>query len=185
MVSLALDALSEVTSPSGNLALSRAIGDFEFKQNYSLDPEAQIVTVNPEIITHTIDGEEEFLILACDGMSTLCSRASNTMTSVSGIWDCLSSQQVIDFTRRAIAKGDPLGKICEDMMVKCLATDSETGGIGCDNMTVLIVALLGGRTPEEWQNWVKRRVDNKCKCDLVQRMAWSSSLIPYSWLRYP
>lgn len=67
----------------------------------------------------------------------------------------------MDFTRRAIAKGHSLGKICEDMMTKCLARDSETGGIGCDNMTVVIVALLGGRSPEEWQQWVKERVDNK------------------------
>jgi protein phosphatase 2C family protein 2/3 len=69
----------------------------------------------------------------------------------------------VDITRRAIAKGDSLGKICEDMMVKCLATDSETGGIGCDNMTVVIIALLGGRTPEEWQKWVKERVESKCE----------------------
>lgn len=52
---------------NGNLALSRAIGDFEFKQNFSLDPEKQIVTADPDIITHEIDGEEEFIILACDG----------------------------------------------------------------------------------------------------------------------
>lgn len=78
-----------------------------------------------------------------------------------GIWDCLSSQQAIDFARRAIANGDNLGKVCEDMMVKCLAKESETGGIGCDNMTVVVVALLGGRTPEEWQSWVKERVDKK------------------------
>ncbi|KAL1405210.1 Protein phosphatase 2C 2 [Vanrija albida] len=129
---------------NGNLALSRAIGDFEFKQNYTLQPEQQIVTADPEIITHNVDGEEEFIVLACDG-----------------IWDCLSSQQVIDFVRRAVANGDGLSKICEDLMVKCLATDSETGGIGCDNMTVVIVALLGGRTQEEWQAWVKDRVDNK------------------------
>jgi protein phosphatase 2C family protein 2/3 len=131
---------------AGNLALSRALGDFEFKQNYSLDAEHQIVTADPDINIHQIDGEEEFLILACDG-----------------IWDCLSSQQVVDFTRRAVAKGDSLGKIAEDMMVKCLATDSETGGIGCDNMTVVIVALLNGRTPEEWQTWIKGRVESKSK----------------------
>lgn len=52
---------------NGNLALSRAIGDFEFKQNYTLQPEQQIVTADPEIMTHTVDGEEEFLVLACDG----------------------------------------------------------------------------------------------------------------------
>jgi len=129
---------------NGNLALSRALGDFEFKQNFSLTPEKQIVTADPEFITHELDGEEEFIVLACDG-----------------IWDCLSSQQVVDLTRRAIANGDDLGKICEDMMVKCLAKESETGGIGCDNMTVVVVALLGGRTPEEWQVWVKERVEKK------------------------
>ena len=51
----------------GNLALSRALGDFEFKQNFSLDAEKQIVTANPEIITHKIDQEEEFLVLASEG----------------------------------------------------------------------------------------------------------------------
>jgi protein phosphatase 2C family protein 2/3 len=49
------------------LALSRAIGDFEFKQNHALSAEKQIVTVDPEIITHKLDGEEEFLVVACDG----------------------------------------------------------------------------------------------------------------------
>ncbi|RXK37355.1 PP2Cc protein phosphatase [Tremella mesenterica] len=129
---------------NGNLALSRAIGDFEFKQNYSLEPEKQIVTCDPEITTHNIDGEEEFIVFACDG-----------------IWDCLTSQQVIDFIRRGVANGDDLGKICEDLMTKCLATSSESAGLGCDNMTVVIVALLNGRTPDEWQAWVKKRVEDR------------------------
>lgn len=73
----------------------------------------------------------------------------------------MSSQQVIDFVRRAIANGDDLGKIAENMMTKCLARDSETGGIGCDNMTVVIVALLGDRTPDQWQAWVKDRVEKR------------------------
>lgn len=138
----------------GNLALSRAIGDFEFKQNFSLEPEKQIVTADPEIRTHKIDGEEEFLVLACDG-----------------IWDCLSSQQVVDFVRRAVAQGHSLTQICEDLMVKCLAPDSELGGIGCDNMTVVIVALLGGRTMEEWQEWVTKRVNDKVGYDTPERVA--------------
>jgi len=146
------------TDEPGNLALSRAIGDFEFKQNFSLEAEKQIVTADPEFITHKIDSEEEFLVLACDGRS---SRRKSSNSSPVGIWDCLSSQQVVDFVRRAVANGDDLSKICEDLMVKCLATDSETGGIGCDNMTVVVVALLNGRTPEEWKAWVKERVDNK------------------------
>jgi len=128
---------------NGNLALSRAVGDFEFKQNFSLDAEHQAVTVNPDVIVHEWTGEEEFLVVACDG-----------------IWDCLSSQQVVDFTRRAIANGDSLTKIAEDMMEKCLAPDSELGGVGCDNMTVVVVALLHGKTEDEWRSWVKQRVED-------------------------
>ena len=99
-----------------------------------------------------------------------------------GIWDCLTSQQVIDFVRRAVANGDDMGKIAEDLMVKCLAKDSETGGIGCDNMTVVVVALLGGRTQEEWAAWVKERVDNNserlvplCVFRVTASHYWSAS----------
>ena len=50
--------------------MSRALGDFEFKKNYSLGPEAQIITSNPEVTCHEITEEDEFLVIACDGMSS-------------------------------------------------------------------------------------------------------------------
>ncbi|KAF8827673.1 hypothetical protein HHX47_DHR4000358 [Lentinula edodes] len=130
---------------NGNLALSRAIGDFEFKKNPHLPPERQIITSDPEITVHNIDPEDEFLILACDG-----------------IWDCLSSQQAVNFVRSKVAEGKELSEIGEMMCEHCLAPDTSAGaGIGCDNMTVLIVALLHGRTKQEWYAWIKNRVDNK------------------------
>ncbi len=52
---------------NGNLALSRAIGDFEFKKSADLSPEQQIVTAFPDVITHEISSDDEFLIIACDG----------------------------------------------------------------------------------------------------------------------
>jgi protein phosphatase 2C family protein 2/3 len=52
----------------GNLALSRALGDFEFKQNSLLDAQHQIVTADPDVIVHDICGEEEFVVIACDGV---------------------------------------------------------------------------------------------------------------------
>ena len=133
----------EIGRVNGNLALSRAIGDFEFKQNQDLPPQSQIVTAVPDIIDHECTGEEEFVVLACDG-----------------IWDCLSSQSVIDIVRRSIANGEELKDICGNIMDKCLAPDSELGGIGCDNMTICIVGILGNRTKEEWYEWIKSRVDN-------------------------
>jgi serine/threonine protein phosphatase PrpC len=51
----------------GNLALSRAIGDFEFKQNFSIPPESQVVTADPEITVHDVTESDEFLVIACDG----------------------------------------------------------------------------------------------------------------------
>jgi protein phosphatase 2C family protein 2/3 len=54
---------------NGNLALSRAIGDFEFKKRADLSPEAQIVTAYPDVITHDLTDADEFLVIACDGSS--------------------------------------------------------------------------------------------------------------------
>ena len=53
----------------GNLALSRALGDFEFKSNTGLSPENQIVTADPEITVHVAGEEDEFMVIACDGES--------------------------------------------------------------------------------------------------------------------
>lgn len=53
---------------NGNLALSRAIGDFEFKKSAELSPEQQIVTAFPDVITHPIGDDDEFLVIACDGV---------------------------------------------------------------------------------------------------------------------
>jgi hypothetical protein len=39
-------------------------------------------------------------------------------------------------------------------MERCLAKESDMGGVGCDNMTITIVAILNGRTKEEWYNWI-------------------------------
>ncbi|KAF2759616.1 protein phosphatase 2C [Pseudovirgaria hyperparasitica] len=126
---------------NGNLALSRAIGDFEFKKSADLPPEQQIVTAFPDVTIHDISDDDEFLVVACDG-----------------IWDCQSSQAVIEFVRRGIVARQALSAICENMMDNCLASNSDTGGVGCDNMTMIVVALLKGKTLEEWYKEVADRV---------------------------
>ncbi|OAV98500.1 hypothetical protein PTTG_07131 [Puccinia triticina 1-1 BBBD Race 1] len=127
---------------NGNLALSRAIGDFEFKQNKDLSPEAQVVTANPDILTHQITVEDEFLILACDG-----------------IWDVYSNQQVVDRVRRLLGERKTLEQVAEQMIDYCLAPDCEWGGVGCDNMTFMVVAILGGKTKEQWYDMICQRLE--------------------------
>ena len=78
-----------------------------------------------------------------------------------GIWDCLKSQDVVDFIRYQVSKGKELTEIGEMICDHCLAPDTDKGNnIGCDNMSVFIVAITHGRSKKEWYTWIKKRVKN-------------------------
>ena len=87
---------------------------------------------------------DEFFVLASDG-----------------IWDCLSSQDVVDFVRYQVSKGKELTEIGGMICDHCLAPDTRDEGIGCDNMTILIVAISHGRSKKKWYAWIKDRVKKK------------------------
>ncbi|TID31147.1 hypothetical protein CANINC_000255 [Pichia inconspicua] len=142
---------------NGNLALSRGIGDFEFKDAKSLPAEEQAVTALPDVLEHKLDtNHDEFIVLACDG-----------------IWDCLTSQQVVDFVRRYVKEGKSLIEISELMMDTCLAPTSGGSGIGCDNMSVCIVALLhNGETLDEWY----KRISSKISDEDLQKLPTADEL---------
>ena len=80
---------------------------------------------------------------------------------VAGIWDSMSSQQVVNFIRYQVSKGKELTKIGEMICDYCLAPDTDLGdGFGCDNMSILIVAITHGRSKKDWYAWIKNRVKN-------------------------
>jgi protein phosphatase 1G len=108
---------------NGSLNLSRAIGDMEYKQRKDLDPKEHAVTCYPELYSCGLHKDDEFVILACDG-----------------IWDVLTNQEAVDFVRQRIGKMT-LQKICEDICDRCLAPDTAGVGKGCDNMTVMVVKI--------------------------------------------
>lgn len=64
---------------NGDLAVSRAFGDFCLKNNPQLTPQQQQVTAFPDLITEERTGKEEFIIIACDG-----------------IWDVIDNQAICD-----------------------------------------------------------------------------------------
>lgn len=128
---------------NGNLALSRGIGDFEFKKNLDLPPEEQIVTCYPDIIQHDVNyANDEFIVLACDG-----------------IWDCLTSQNCVECIRKGIYERKSLTTICEEIMELCCAPTSDGSGIGCDNMSIVIVALLDHNNQETLDQWYDKIID--------------------------
>jgi len=52
-----------------------------------------------------------------------------------------------------------LSEVGEIICEHCLAPDTASGaGIGCDNMTIMIIAVLNGRTKEEWYSLITDRV---------------------------
>ena len=109
---------------NGNINLSRSLGDLDYKNAEGLSAERQAVTAMPEIKTVELTGEDDFIVLCCDG-----------------IWDILSSQQCVDFIYQRIGTV-PLHQIAEGLCDQCLAkSTTEKEGKGCDNMTAVIVAF--------------------------------------------
>ena len=53
---------------NGDLAVSRAFGDFVFKQNPGLSPVAQEVSCEPDVRVISRDENDNYLIFACDGV---------------------------------------------------------------------------------------------------------------------
>ncbi|CAG9462507.1 unnamed protein product [Pedinophyceae sp. YPF-701] len=119
-----------VARVNANLNLSRAIGDLRYKTNKDLPPKDQIITAEPDIQHQSLrPGQDEFVVMACDG-----------------VWDVLNNQQVVDFVRERLGKPKPSGgvyspdEVSSLLLDRCLAQDpKETRGVGCDNMTCVIV----------------------------------------------
>ncbi|XP_017883294.2 probable protein phosphatase 2C T23F11.1 isoform X1 [Ceratina calcarata] len=127
----------EFNRVNGQLALSRALGDFMFKRNEHKSPQDQIVTAFPEVQEFRVTEDWEFVILACDG-----------------IWDVMTSSEVVNFIRSRLVQTkirtgqeedtmDP-EEVCEELLKHCLAPDALMG-TGCDNMTVVLVCFLHGK----------------------------------------
>ncbi|XP_041484040.1 probable protein phosphatase 2C 21 [Lytechinus variegatus] len=113
---------------NGGLNLSRAFGDHCYKLTTSLPPEEQMISAFPDIQTVTLTDQDDFMVVACDG-----------------IWNAMTSQEVIDFVRSRLENSvetdqtNKLSKICEELFDFCLAPDTSGDGTGCDNMTCVIV----------------------------------------------
>jgi len=147
----------EFNRVNGNLALSRALGDFIFKKNDRKSAEEQIVTAYPDVIMRDLTASHEFIIMACDG-----------------IWDVMSNQEVVQFVRARIAQRAEPSVICEDLLNTCLAPDAQMGGLGCDNMTVILICILQGGTYEQLASRCSKPAKNHTTASISQLNTMSS-----------
>lgn len=59
---------------NGNLNLSRALGDLEYKQASNKAPELQLISCVPDIKKETINfSTDDFFVMGCDGIWELYS----------------------------------------------------------------------------------------------------------------
>lgn len=92
---------------NGSLAVSRALGDFEFKtdeaERGTLSKEPTTVIAEPDVTITDRAEDDEFLLLACDG-----------------IYDVLTNDEIVDFVHKKLLTTSSLPDICNALIDFCL-----------------------------------------------------------------
>ncbi|XP_042363451.1 protein phosphatase 1B-like isoform X2 [Plectropomus leopardus] len=130
---------------NGSLAVSRALGDYDYKCVDGKGPTEQLVSPEPEVcvLERAAEGDE-FVVLACDG-----------------IWDVMSNEELCEFVRSRLLVCDDLEKVCNSVVDTCLHKGSR------DNMSVVLVCLPGApkiseeavKKEEELDKYLETRVE--------------------------
>lgn len=110
---------------NGGLNLSRSFADFDYKQNKDLSWAEQMITCKPDVKSFDRTKNDDYILLGCDG-----------------IWEKYvnNNQGIIDIVNEDFKKGKSHQKIVEDLLERLIATDT-TSGIGCDNMTAILIVF--------------------------------------------
>lgn len=119
---------------NGNLNLSRALGDLEYKKDRTIGPEAQIISGCPDVEFFSRTPQDEFIVICCDG-----------------VWDVKTNQEVVNFVRgrlpekpsgNAEADAQASKNALEALLDSCVSPNLQmTKGLGGDNMTSVVVRL--------------------------------------------
>ncbi|XP_007902019.1 protein phosphatase 1A [Callorhinchus milii] len=119
---------------NGSLAVSRALGDFDYKCVHGKGPTEQLVSPEPEVYAIERTDEDQFIILACDG-----------------IWDVMANEEICDFVKSRLEVTDDLEKVCNQIVDTCLYKGSR------DNMSVILICFPNA--PKVSPEAVKREAD--------------------------
>jgi len=126
---------------NGSLAVSRALGDYEYKNVNDKGPTEQLVSPEPDITA--VDRnykDDQFLILACDG-----------------IFDVSANEELSSYVLSRLLVTDNLTTICNDVVDLSLSKGSR------DNMTLILLALPSVPKPSEKAQQEEENLDIKLK----------------------
>lgn len=107
---------------NGNLNLSRAIGDLEYKKSPALKPVEQIISAEPDVLTHTLTDDDKFIVMGCDG-----------------VWEILTADEICQIADERLAdRSVKVSSVVEELLDRALAPETSQGS-GCDNMSAIII----------------------------------------------
>lgn len=107
---------------NGQLNVARALGDWHVEGMKSTD--GGPLSAEPELMKTKLTEEDEFLIIACDG-----------------IWDVFRSQNAVDFARRRLQEHNDPAMCSKDLVDEALKRKSG------DNLAVVVVCFQSQPPP--------------------------------------
>jgi len=129
-----------------NLNLSRSLGDLHYKRDLTRTPDLQKISPVPDVTFIPLTNEDEFVILACDGIWDILSE-QDVVGRVCELWALIKNEMTNN--GETLSDAEICKQIAQQLCDHCIAPtpfDSETGGAGCDNMTAMVI-----RVKDEWR----------------------------------
>lgn len=94
---------------NGNLNLSRALGDLEYKRVKGKTPKEQLISAFPDVTERRRDPKDEFIIMGCDG-----------------IWETETNDQICQFIKQKMPGSLSLTSIVNGLLDSLLARDTSS-----------------------------------------------------------
>jgi len=116
---------------NGDLAVSRAFGDFKYKSKPSLRADQQAVTAVPDFLSAESIGGEDFLVICCDGLI-----------------EALDNERIVEFISHRLKEGQTDTAVIAGQLCDLVADNG-----GRDNMSLMIIQFMDGRSyvaPDEF-----------------------------------
>ena len=110
---------------NGHLGVARAFGDFHIEGLKGTEAKPGPLVVEPEVERWQLTHEDEFVIIACDGL-----------------WDVFSSHNAVDFARQALRRHNDPEAAAKELCAEALRRDS------ADNISVIVVCLSDDPPPD-------------------------------------
>ncbi|XP_078492667.1 protein phosphatase 1A-like [Ciona intestinalis] len=137
---------------NGSLAVSRALGDYEYKNVEDKSQTEQLVSPEPDVTCiERLTKQDEFIILACDG-----------------IFDVSSDEELTNYVKSRLAITEDLISVCNDVVDMSLNKGSR------DNMTLVLLALPSIPKPNDKAKEDEAKLDEQLRslmkeaCDEVK-----------------